>query len=91
MKEEKVPRFHIFAQVDYSGLFPALLLVCLLQSNLCRHTHIHMNQATHKLTHSSVYAKFVPSERAFLLIAAYFILCHPFAPHFPQLCAMNMR
>ncbi len=21
MKEEKVPRFHIFAQVDYSGLF----------------------------------------------------------------------
>lgn len=40
-EEEKVPRFHIIPEVDYSGLFPASLLVCLSQSNLCcrRRTH----------------------------------------------------
>lgn len=42
MEEEKVPWFHIFAQVDYSGLFPVCrLFACYGLISVVIHTHIH--------------------------------------------------
>lgn len=79
MEEEKLPWFHIFAQVDYRGLFPALPPVCLLRSNLCRHTHTQ----THKLAQALVHGMQSCSLRlALFLAAAYLILCSLLASRF---------
>lgn len=44
MEEEKVPRFHIFAQVDYSGLFSGFA-ACLLAALSC--TYMRIQTYTH--------------------------------------------
>lgn len=76
--------------------FPASLLVCLLQSNLRRHTHTYTrtpcHTQSHKLTQALVYVlvcRVCSLRLAFFLTAAYFTPCLPSCFSF-FICAMNI-